>query len=402
MRHYAEDRLIDHEEMAECQTRHYRHFVEVVRSVPFLMGDFRGLNSAVIRPESANIDAAVQRAQERGDHAAVALLVGLGSQAYMGNLRISLESAIELIESSLEHVELPNHERGPVMMGAAAAHLALGHYRQSREALDIAVGWVDDPPPQWGLTAMALQLLPEIILDPSKALDALDRLQTEVAPQVPDPSAAEFLLADYRSMALVRLRRYFEITGQNAEALERARGEDIARGAHAQWMIKSGGLIAAHLGGRPDLATPFLPFGYNEAQARFWYPYLGSIGECLHVADTVGLKAARSTLARAATNDSRSRLAIGDSAYLIGFARLAHLDDDDETARRYLDAAAVLTPHTAAIAAETLAAIERWPDEDYFDRSTQDILSRQSQERRGHARRVVPELLRNEISRWTE
>ena len=65
VRHYAEDRLIDDGEVAECQTRHYRHFLDVVRSVPFLMGDFRGLNASVIRPEAVNIEAAVQRAKER-------------------------------------------------------------------------------------------------------------------------------------------------------------------------------------------------------------------------------------------------------------------------------------------------------------------------------------------------
>lgn len=400
VRHYAEDRLVDAGETEECRTAHLEYFVDLVRSAPFVMGDYSGANRSIIRPEAANITAAIEVAESREDHTAIVLLRAMGTQALGASLRTLLRPALDSIDARLDHADLTVSERGRVTLATAALSLAMARYRKSQDLLDASIACISDPPEQWGLTAHALRLLPDLMMRPSHALVEIERLRDRFLPALENPEAGAVALAESRSMALARLRRYEELAVQNADARMLADRAGVTEG-HTRRMIECSALIAAHLAGRPDLAVPFRPFADDRDGTSWWYPYLGRIGECLHVADRVGIEEAALALAQAAQSDERTRLPIGDSAYLTTFARFAHLAGDDERAFRYLAHTADFSPHTAAIAAETLAALEGWTDEEFHERSTADLRDRLSLHRRAEARVTVPPLLTSELARWT-
>jgi predicted ATPase len=402
VRHYSEDRLVEAGETEECLARHRQHYVSLVRSAPFLMGDWRGINSDLIEPDSDNISAAADRARDQGDHTVAVLLHALGTQANAGSPRTRMQPALEAIRENIELARLTDADRGPVMLATAAMSLALGRFRESREALDSAVACIGDPPAQWALTALYLQLLPKLMSDPESALDEIDRLTDEVVPLLPSPAFGALILAEARSMGLTRLRRYVEVAEKGAVALATARLGDLPLVGHTPRAMASSGLIATHLAGRPHLGEPFIALASDNTSFTWWYPYLGRIGECLHLVDTVDIDTARSALVSAATSDERTRLSIGDSGYLTAFARLAHLEGDDDRAVHFLAHTAVLFPSIAALAAETLGTIEGWTNEEFFDRSTSDMLTRMSRRRRVEAQATVPALLRAELDRWTE
>ncbi len=402
VRYYSEDRLTEADETEVCRARHRRHYVGLVRRAPVLMGDWLGINSHLIEPDSDNINAAAQRARDQGDHTATVLLLALGTQANARSPRTRMQPALEAIQENIELASLTDADRGPVMLATAAMSLALGRFRESRDALDAAVACIGDPPPQWAITARYLHLLPRLMTDPESAIDELDWLSDKVVPLLPSPAFGSLILAEGRSMALTRLRRYTDVAERDAAALATGQVADLPLVGHTPLALASSGLIASHLAGRPDMGEPFIAVVSGRTDVTWWYPYFARIGESLHLADTVDIDTARAALVSAATSDERTRIAIGDSGYLTAFARLAHLEGDNDRAVHYLTYTAVFFPSTAALAAETLGAIEGWTNEEFFDRSTADMLTRMSRRRRVGAQAIVPQLLRAELDRWSK
>lgn len=402
VRHYAEDRLVAAGEVADAHDRHYRHFVDLLRAVPFVMGDFQGGAYRVLSPEAANLDAATARAKEKDDDAAVVLLRALGAPAIQGRMRTSLEPALDDVRDRIERAGLPTGDVGPVMLGTAAMNLALGRYGASWRALDAAIAAVGDPPEQWALTAHALRLLPVIVTTPEQGLVELARLRTNMAPFMPSPQAGHLLLAEHEAGALNRLRRYDETVELAVTALEEARVADLLHDGHTTQSLRASGIIAAHLARTPDRAASLVAMSSDVGDFTWWYPYLARIADGLHLATTSGIDAACTVLAAAARSDERTRLPIGDSAYLTAFARLAHLDGDDDRAAHYLASTGSYLVQTTVLAAETLAAVEGWTDDQFAERSQTDQQIRQSRERWSIARDVVPDLLRAEVARWAD
>ena len=334
----------------------------------------------------------------------IVLLHGLGTQAVANRPGTDVEPALAAIEASLDQSGLASDELGPVLLAIGAMNLAMGRPEQGFAALGHATQHISDPPPQWALTAWTLHLVPDSITDPVGAAAEVDRLEAEVVPQLPSPAYGAVVIADARSMALARLRRYEELARHNAAALEDALDAGLPAEGHLFWALTASGLIAGHLAGRHDHADLFLETLRHRLEPSLtatWYPYVARIGEALHAADTIGVDEGCIVLARAARQDERTRIAAGTSAYLAAFARLAHLGGDDQRALEYLEHTSILFPITGAVAIETLAEIHEWPAAERQQRSTDAHLEGLGPERAERAREHVPALLRAEVDRWS-